>query len=271
MDNTPPTEHRSSGSPAGPPRLARWVLAITLLLVYLLLQLALVFPVVLFLVSTGRVQSQQELLDSDVFVWVGLGAATVAALATVVLVWIWPRLWHFQRTAPHFELADWVGWHDPKRIGLGTVAVITAPLVVILTFGVEWLAGPVEVDVQMELFRSPALQIVSSLVVSTVVPVAEELIFRGALYSALLPRADSVMPGWRRNLWPFIVTSAAFAAAHLLAGFEMVGAIIAVLLLSMYLSGLRALTGSVKASIVGHLVWNVLAALGIVLANLVGM
>src|SRR5262249_39040784 len=140
------------------------------------------------------------------------------------------------------------------------------PLVFLVSIAVSAVLGPSEVDAQLQLFTSPARQIFATLVVSTVVPIAEELIFRGGLYSALLPPSHFSTPKWTDHVLPVLVTSPMFSLVHLLGGFQTLPPFIAVGMLSLYLGLLRAFTGSVKASIVGHMTWNLIGAIFISLS-----
>ena len=77
--------------------------------------------------------------------------------------------------------------------------------------------------------------------------------------------------GWRRHIVPFVLTTVLFGAVHLLAGFQAMGSIVLIFLLSAYLTALRAVTGSVKTSIVAHLVWNLTAAVGLAISSFYGL
>ncbi len=265
MDNIPLPEALPITQP---PRAARWVLALAMLGTYAGLQLAVAAATLFFLLTTGQITIETDLLDSPTAIWGGLIGGILAAVTAVLVALVWPLLWRLLPNAKTIHYDEWLAWRKPTRIALWMVPLLTVPLMIGVSLLSVLLLGPVEVEYQMMLFSSPALQVVSLVTVSTVVPVAEELIFRGALYNALLARRHTDMPAWQRHLLPIAVTSLLFAATHLIAGFETTAAIIQITLLSLYLTLLRTLTGSVQASIMGHLTWNFISALALVMINL---
>ncbi len=267
-----PSLGREPGQVIEPSRLGRWLLAGVLLTTYLPMQVVIAVPFVITLITAQgdiTLDNIDRLLNSDALLWVTLLSAALAALLTIIVAVAWPALWE-RLTSRDVPPAEWMAWRRPRHIPLWLVPVITLPMLVLIGIVVVMEFGPAEIEIQMQLFSTPALQAASLITVSTVVPVAEELIFRGALYNALLPRPRAGTPGWQRHIVPFVVSALMFGAVHLLAGFQTAAALIQIALLSLYLSALRALSGSVKTSIVGHLVWNLTAAIGLIVANMVG-
>jgi membrane protease YdiL (CAAX protease family) len=267
IEETLPTEDYQ------PPRWAFWAMVVILLFAYLGFQLLFVLPVVIQQAELGIVQTQEDLLNSEPFLRAGLIGAGAASLVVVLIVWLWPTVWsRITSTGP----VDWIGWRAPRHLKFWHIALITLAFLIIISIVIEQLFGNPEVELQTQLFSSPVLQMIAVPVVSLIVPFAEEFIFRGALYKALLPPGaeDSdkdVTQSWRDHLLPFLVTGIVFAALHLTAGFESAASIVMVTLLSLMLSGFRAVTGSVQASIAGHMAWNFIAAVGLVLVNLVDL
>jgi membrane protease YdiL (CAAX protease family) len=275
MEATPPPSEYTPGPPPDPTpepaRLGRWSLAALLFLTYLPLQALVALPVVMILISNGQLSTLEDLerfITSEPGIWLSILAAAVAALATIALAGAWPRLWRWLSGSQDFGPSEWLAWRRPERIGLWRVGLITLPFLLITTAGVERLAGSTEVSAQLYLFSQPGLMIASTLVVSTVAPLAEEFLFRGALYNALLPRRREGVHPWQRHLVPLVVTSLLFAAVHLLAGFETAPSIILITLFSLYLGTLRAVTGSVQAPVLGHVIWNLAGSLALILTNL---
>jgi membrane protease YdiL (CAAX protease family) len=274
MEEPPASEHPPNSPPgpaSEPARLGRWSLAALLFLTYLPLQVLAALPVIMILVYNGQLSTLEDLerfITSEPGIWLSILAAAVAALATIAVAGAWPHLWRWLSGSQDFGPAEWLAWRQPERIGLWRVGLITLPFLLITTAGVDRLAGPTEVSAQLYLFSQPGLMIASTLVVSTVTPLAEEFLFRGTLYNALLPRRREGVSPWQRHLVPLVVTSLLFAAVHLLAGFETVPSIILITLFSLYLGALRAVTGSVQAPVVGHMIWNLAGSLALILTNL---
>ena len=217
-----------------PSPVARWLLTGILFFMYLPMQLVIAVPMVVIVIMVeGPDILTKELVESEVFLWITLLAAGIAALLTITIAAVWSPLWKWF-SEKRITAGEWLAWRRPSRIPIWVVPLITLPVLFVVGIGVAVFVGPTEIEVQEQLFSTPALQTATLIVVSTIVPAAEELIFRGALYNALLRarRADSRR--WERHLLPFTITCAAFASIHLLAGFETPGAIVQIFLLSVY-------------------------------------
>jgi membrane protease YdiL (CAAX protease family) len=114
-----------------------------------------------------------------------------------------------------------------------------------------------EVVEQFEEARGVTLVLFAVLVV-TVAPLAEELLFRGALLRGLMRRTTPV--------WAAFGSSIAFAAVHPLTS-PSVGSVIAVpglFVLGMVSAGLAIRTGTLSASILLHAGFNLLTAISVV-------
>jgi membrane protease YdiL (CAAX protease family) len=253
-----------AGVSAVVPSPSRWALlglAALLLMAYLGLQLVVALAFLFWMMVTHQPIIPEQLMKSEVFTWVSLAAGALGAVAAVCMASVWPWVWRLVTSRNNGGVAQWLAWRRQIHLAWWLVPLITLPFMLLVVGGISWLFGDAQVDVQLLLFATPALRIASSIVVSTIVPLAEEFIFRGALYNALLPRAREGRPEWLRQLLPLGVTSVLFAAVHLLAGFETAAAIVEVTILAFYLGGLRAVTGSVKASTAAHITWNLVSSL----------
>jgi membrane protease YdiL (CAAX protease family) len=259
-----------------PPRSGRWLFAITAFASYIGVQLLVVIVALMVLIGSGQIDATNEAalmeyLQSQSGLLLAIGATALASIATIITGFIWPSLWGGILNGGRYSMADWLAWRPLKYIPGWLVVVMTIPLVFIMGLVVTALFGDSSVEAQLMLFEGPLLQVLTPLVVALIVPLAEEIVFRGALYGAILPKsADPNNPeaGWQRHIVPFLVTSIAFAAVHLAAGFERTGSIVQIMLLSMYLTWLRAFTGSMKSSVIAHMTWNSLGAIVIVLYNM---
>lgn len=261
--------HAPGDNPAKPGRLGRWLLTGTLFFTYVPMQIVVAIPLVLAAVLSGEITTMEALStpDNPVLLWMSLIAAAIAGLLTVGAALAWPAVWRFF-TERDIKLAEWLAWRPVKLVPLWSIPVVTLAVIVSAGLLASTGFGPTEVDLQVKLFSVPGLGLLTTVVVSTVVPVAEEFIFRGALYSAALGER---VTGWRRHIVPFTVTAILFGLVHLLAGFQAAGSIVLIFLLSLYLTALRAVTGSVKSSIVAHLVWNLTAAVTLIVSSQTGL
>jgi len=262
---------------ADPPRVGRWALAGLVIGAFIAVQIAVFLPVAFAIAAADPLMAQGEyqaaleaFLSSDEGLLLTVLAAALAGLTTVLMSFSWPWLWNRVSRGPRFNAGDWLAWRPPDRLPLWLVPLVTVPLLLTVAFGVTTVFGESQVDEQILLFSSPLLRVVSALVVSFIAPLAEEVVFRGALYNALLlPRAAHGR-GWERHIVAFVVTSLVFAAMHFFAGFDRLGSILMITVFSLYLTALRAYTGSVQPSVVAHMVWNMIGSAALILANLTG-
>jgi membrane protease YdiL (CAAX protease family) len=114
-----------------------------------------------------------------------------------------------------------------------------------------------EVVQQFERARGPTLVLFAVLVV-TVAPLAEELLFRGALLRGLMRRTTPA--------WAAFGSALAFAAVHPFTS-PSIGSVIAVpglFVLGMVSAGLAIRTGTLSASILLHAGFNLLTAISVI-------
>ena len=174
---------------------------------------------------------------------------TLAASMIVLLIQRrWPQLWSLARP-PGF------GFVRPARASFLLLAVViglAAPIVG--GWLTQWLAHghPVTQDIR-QLGESTPLdwRIALVLVVVTLGPLVEELLFRGVLLSALLQRWGSTVA--------ILLSSLVFALAHLPGLGWQLFALPDLLLLALALAWLRLRSGSIWPSVIAHGTNNLLA------------
>lgn len=139
-------------------------------------------------------------------------------------------------------------WTD---IGLAPATFIAYTIVVAIILAVltAWFPGlPLDQaqDVGFKAFGSRMDNILAFITLVVIAPVAEETLFRGYLYGKLKVHVPVI--------WAAVATSLLFALAHLQLN---VG--IDVFVLSLFLCGLRSLTGSIWSGILVHMIKNGIA------------
>ncbi|MEO6800178.1 MAG: CPBP family intramembrane glutamic endopeptidase, partial [Rhodanobacter sp.] len=142
--------------------------------------------------------------------------------------------------------------HRSRFLLLGVVIGLAAPFVG--GWLTQWLAHghPVTQNIQQLGENTPlGWRIPLVLMVVTLGPLVEELLFRGVLLSALLQR-------WGTSAG-VLLSSAAFALAHLPGLNWQVFALPALLLLALALAWLRLRSGSIWPSVIAHGTNNALA------------
>lgn len=194
------------------------------------------------------------------------GSATLKGallILTVVLPWIaligWPLfITNHSGNGLRIDLGLRWSWRDiGMGVGYGVISLIVASMLGALTtmiFGqFDSAAGELGEDLAK---TSPVLVIVFTLTVAVGAPIAEEICFRGFMYSSLA----------KKNLRPWItivVTAAVFAAFH--------GEAVRFILLfgiGLVLGFGRYQTGSLTTTIVAHAVNNTPSALYLLITSL---
>lgn len=185
-------------------------------------------------------------------------------IAAPLAVWLarrkWSQLWSLRRP-PGF------GFTLPRNLqflALAVVAGLAAPLLGALLTQLLAHGHAVTQNIQQLGGSTPlGLRLPLVLVVVSVGPLVEELLFRGVLLSALLQR-------WHAG-WAVAINSLAFALVHLPGLQYQWYALPELALLALVLAWLRLRSGSIWPAVVAHSVNNLLAVAGwFVVLNLPG-
>jgi len=176
-------------------------------------------------------------------------------IAAPLTVWLarrkWPQLWSLGQP-PGF------GFTLPRNLqflALAVVAGLAAPLSGALLTQLLAQGHAVTQDIQQLGGSTPlALRLPLVLMVVSVGPLVEELLFRGVLLSALLQR-------WHAG-WAVAISSLAFALIHLPGLQYQWYALPELALLALVLAWLRLRSGSIWPAVVAHGVNNLLAVAG---------
>jgi membrane protease YdiL (CAAX protease family) len=176
-------------------------------------------------------------------------------IAAPLTLWLahrkWPLLWS-QAQPPGLGVAS------PRRrlfVALAVAVGLTAPWLGALLTGLLAHGHAVPQDIQQLGSSTPlALRIPLMLVVVSVGPLVEELLFRGVLLSALLQR-------WRTG-WSVAISSLAFALIHLPGLDFQWYALPDLLLLALALAWLRLHSGSIWPAVLTHGLNNLLGVAG---------
>lgn len=222
--------------------------------------------IVAALIAGSIVTSAADVPADQVSEDVGVLLASVLgqAIGVVGALWLVSRLKGRGSLSADYGLVDrlpggrWsvaAGW---LLGGVGLQVLILPFLQVIVE--VHGRAETQEVVQQFEEAQGASLVLFAVLVV-TVAPLSEELLFRGALLRGLMRRTT---PGWAA-----LGSAAAFAAVHPLAS-PTIGSVIAVpglFVLGLVSAGLAIRTGNLSASILLHAGFNLLTAVFIIVSR----
>jgi membrane protease YdiL (CAAX protease family) len=179
--------------------------------------------------------------------------AALVAVGVTALVGSGPRAGRVRR-----ELAARWSWRD-AGIGLAVGAAGLALTIPAAVLWAAWVGRDQANSAVGEIFEGqrldPATAVGVFLVVWLIAPMAEEVLYRGALWRA--------MEHWRWNRWViFAVTTLVFSVAHL----ELLRTPL-LIVVSIPVGLARMLTGNLLGSIVSHQVNNFLPAVALLLAT----
>jgi membrane protease YdiL (CAAX protease family) len=170
-----------------------------------------------------------------------LGATLVAHVLTLVVCW-WVVTGRGQRA--FLATLGW-RWHAQFKM---VHALALAVLMYLLAGLFEKILPHGETDFERLLKLGPAVRVAIAFLAVFTAPLVEEVVYRGALYSALA-RAR----GWVMST---IIVTLLFAVVHVPQYWKSPAAIAAILSLSLVLTLLRAATGQILPCVVTHTIFN---------------
>ena len=152
-------------------------------------------------------------------------------------------------------LRGWPTWTDIGLAPVGFVAslILAAGLVAVFNL-FPWFDAEQAQDVGFSTYIFGFDRVVAFIILVVVAPVAEELIFRGWLYSKLRPMLSAKMSNLASMIISIFLVSLLFGIIHLQWN---VG--VNVFAMSVVLCGLREITGTIYAGILTHMLKNGIA------------
>lgn len=187
--------------------------------------------------------------------------ATVIYILTIAIVVLVPYAVR-RLQVPSFEtlgLTRLISWAD---IGLAPVVfvfytVVSSILLALIVSVLPSFPADQVQDVGFQAFGSRADNLLAFATLVVLAPIAEETLFRGYLYG----RLGKYVPG----VVAALITSLLFGLAHMQWNVS-----IDVFVLSMFLCGLRSLTGSIWAGVLVHMIKNGIAFYILFIAPMIG-
>jgi membrane protease YdiL (CAAX protease family) len=257
--HSPPPLPPPAAAISAPLRLPGIGSALGLILLYFLLQVAVGFAAALLLGFGYRLMHDASPVDlATLMTHPDISSALVVITllgAALVTLWTararWPRLWS-QAGPPGFGFAMPAAAYCIAAVALGLVVpLIGGKLTELLAHG---HAVPQDVK-QLGGGASTGFRIALTLVVASVGPLVEELLFRGVLLSALLRRL--------RTGWAVLASAVLFALVHLPDLRWLWYALPNLALLGVVLAWLRLRSGSLWPAVLAHAINNLLAMLAL--------
>jgi uncharacterized protein len=196
----------------------------------------------------------RELVLSDPhFVLVSVVAVIPAHLLTLWLVW-WVVTGNARRS-----FAAALGWRWSRHFGwleVGPCIGIVVCLLVINSIIAHYYGGS-ETALDKIIASSFATRVVVVVLATLSAPLVEEAVYRGVLYPALQRAIGKV--------WAVVIVAGLFAGVHAPQYRENLGVIMAIALLSLTLTLVRALTGRLLPGVIIHFLFNGASSVGILI------
>lgn len=189
-----------------------------------------------------------------------LGAVTAALtyLLTIAIAVGFPRIKNHITTITELGLDRLPEWRDIILAPLAAIVyIVTTALLAYFAVNIEGFDPNQSQDIAFSSFSNDIEYVLAFLTLVVMAPIAEEVLFRGYLFSKIRRHASVIAT--------ILVTSVVFALLHL-PGLDESGniqwqwnAAVDVFALALVLAGLREYTGGIWASILLHMMKNGLA------------
>ena len=254
-------EFQSEASVSQAPPAARWTELIKAfgawigsIAFLLFVPLAFVLPYFIYLATAKRMPIGEGIAQDKTFLLLSIAAVIPAHLLTLLLAWILVTNWRRRPFGQTLGLSWPVGVATWKGVSLCfLVSVVLLGIGVLITN----LFGGGKTDLDRLIESSYQARVATAIVAIFTAPFVEEVIYRGMLYPAL-----EKLTGMG---WAIAIVSILFAGVHVLQYKNNVGVILAITILSITLTAVRALTGKLLPSVVIHLVFNGMQSLYLIL------
>jgi membrane protease YdiL (CAAX protease family) len=248
-----------------------WVASVVLLIVS-----SLVFAIPYYAPLLSQKKSAQDvnalLLANPKFLIWQVVSALPAHLLTLVVIWaVVTRL----GKQPFWRSVRW-GWGDIRNLMAVGGGFVGAMVLLYLSVKLKDKIGGGETMIDKLVESSRAARYLLAFLAAVSAPLVEELIYRGVLYpaaqSSLARLGRSLLPGAHHQdsiqiggaILAVLLVSALFAGVHVAQYSNSLGVIAAISLLSLFLTGSRAVTGRVLPGFMIHLVFNGIQAVALI-------
>ena len=232
-----------------------WLGSVILLLV---VPLVVILPYFLYLSVNGTAPTAESLTQDKTFILLSIVGVIPAHLLTLLLAWV--LISEFGRR-PFWKSLNffWPPSLGPWK-GLG-ISVVCALVLLGLGVLVTYLIGGGKTDLDILIESSYQARLVTAFLAVATAPLVEEIVYRGVLYPA---SQRLVGMGWAIAIVSFL-----FAGVHYWQYQKNLGVFTAIVILSISLTVIRAVTDSLMIPFVIHLIFNGIQSIYFVIEPLV--
>ncbi len=229
-----------------------WVVSVVFLLI---VPVVVALPYIIYKLVNHGAPRAEDLASDKTLLFLSIIGVLPSHLLTIAVVWV--AVTHMGRRP--FSSMPGLRW--PKNFSpwlTVSVAVLLAFVLLVIGWGVTQVLGGSKTQLDLLVESSLPARFATAFVAVFTAPLAEELIYRGVVYSALERAAGvAVAVG---------VVSLLFAGVHVFQYWNNIGVITVITLLSFTLTFARAYSGSLIPPLIIHLVFNGIQALVLALA-----
>jgi uncharacterized protein len=232
-----------------------WVASVAFLLV---VPLVLILPYFLYLALGTGAPSAEALTQDKTFILLSIIGVIPAHLLTLLLAWI--LITEFGRR-PFWKSLKFF-W--PPSLGLWKgvgLSAVFAALLLGVGLLVTYLIGGGKTDLDKLIESSYQARVVTAILAIFTAPLVEEIVYRGMLY----PASERLLGMG----WAIAIVSFLFAAVHYLQYQNNLGVFTAIVILSVSLTVIRAVSKSLMIPFVVHLIFNGVQSIYFVIEPLV--
>ncbi len=232
-----------------------WVISVALIV---LIPTIYAIPYLVYRIVKFGPPSPQVLATDKTLIFFSVVGILPTHLLTLTLVWM------VVTNGGRRPFWKTIGFEWPKNTS-PLMATLLSVLLAIILFGLAWAItmfyGERKTDLDIIIESSMYTRVATALVAVVTAPLAEELIYRGVLYSALEKAAGMGVS--------IAVVSLLFAGVHVWQYRNNLAVILVITLLSITLTVARAVTGKLLPSFIIHTVFNGIQSVLIVLSGFV--
>lgn len=229
-----------------------WTLSFALLLV---VPIILAIPYLIYSAVRYGPPRAETLATDKTLILLSIAGTILAHIFTLAALWF---IVTGTGKRPFFSTLG-LKWPEKTSPVLTTlVCFLTAAVLLVIGWAVTtaWGGGKTQLDLIVE--SSMAARFVTALAATATAPLIEELIYRGVLYSPLERAAGTGVA--------VAIVTLLFAGVHVVQYMNNLGVIIVITILSLTLTLVRAISGSVLPPFLIHLVFNGIQSLILVAA-----
>lgn len=209
--------------------------------VVLLFVVPILFLIPYAMLRADKLADGQSLLEDKTALFLAVLSTVPVHLLTLALVWA---------VVTRFgKLPFWraLGWSWSERVGFWTSAGIAIVLLA-AGFAFTQFVGGEQTELDKLMNSSNAARITLALIAALSAPLVEEVVYRGLLYPALQRTVGM--------FWAVLLVSVLFTLPHVPQYYNNLAVVTVILVLSLCLTLVRALTGKLLPCFIIHLVFN---------------